>query len=84
MTHKPLISVIVPAFNVAAFLDTSLASAAAQTYSNLEVIVVNNGSSDETPQIAQCWAEKDSRFISVRQTLMMCGSRKNSLGKWIY
>jgi glycosyltransferase involved in cell wall biosynthesis len=63
---------------VAAFLDTSLASAAAQTYSNLEVIVVNNGSSDETPQIAQCWAEKDSRFISVRQTGIGVSAARNT------
>lgn len=78
MTHNSLVSVIVPAFNVAAFLDTALASAAAQTYSNLEVIVVDNGPSDETPQIAQRWAKKDSRFVSVRQTGVGVSAARNT------
>ena len=78
MNDAPLVSVIVPAFNVAAFLDAALASAAAQTYSKLEVIVVDNGPSDETPQIAKRWAEKDTRFVSVRQLGVGLSAARNT------
>lgn len=63
---------------MAAFLDATLASAAAQTYSNLEVIVVDNGPSDETPEIARRWAEQDSRFVSVRQKGVGISAARNS------
>ena len=58
-----LISVIVPAYNIAEFLPRCLDSILNQTYSNLEVIVISDGSTDETNDIIKKYAEKDSRIV---------------------
>ena len=55
--ETPLISVIIPAYNVAAYLERTLDSVLAQTYSNMEVIVVNDGSSDGTDAVVDAFAE---------------------------
>jgi glycosyltransferase involved in cell wall biosynthesis len=57
----PAVSVIVPAFNSAAFLDEALWSALRQTFDDLEIIVVDDGSSDDTGAIARDWAARDGR-----------------------
>lgn len=57
-----LISVIVPCYNQSRFLDDCLASVYNQTFTNWECIIVNDGSPDNTEQIAKRWVEKDSRF----------------------
>jgi glycosyltransferase involved in cell wall biosynthesis len=50
---SPLVSVVVPAFNAEARIGSSLASAVAQTYDRIEVIVVDDGSIDDTAVAAQ-------------------------------
>lgn len=62
-----LISVIVPAYNTAPWLPRCLDSILAQTYRNLEVIVVDDGSTDGTPQILDEYAGKDPRILAVHQ-----------------
>jgi glycosyltransferase involved in cell wall biosynthesis len=57
----PRVSVCICAFNAARFLDAALASAAQQTYRNLEILVIDDGSSDETAAVATRWSETDSR-----------------------
>jgi len=57
----PLASIIVPAFNAAAYLEKSVSTLLEQTYSNLEVIIVNDGSSDNTQHIARTLSNRDSR-----------------------
>lgn len=61
MTGKDLITVIVPAYNVEEYLSECLDSALNQTYSNLEIIVVDDGSKDNTGKIADDYAKKDER-----------------------
>jgi len=58
----PKISVLVPAFEDARFLDKSLGSVAAQSRTDFEVIVADDGSTDNTPRIAAAWASRDARF----------------------
>jgi glycosyltransferase involved in cell wall biosynthesis len=58
---SPLVSVIVPAHNAAAYLGETLRSALSQSYRNIEVIVVDDGSSDETGAIAERFAWEDRR-----------------------
>lgn len=63
----PLVSVIVPAYNGAQFIAQTLRSALAQTHRNIEVIVVDDGSTDETPAIVEAFAARDPRVRLVRQ-----------------
>ncbi len=56
------ISVIVPVYKVEAYLDKCISSIANQTYKNLEIILVDDGSPDNCPATCDAWAEKDSRI----------------------
>lgn len=64
---EPAISVIVPCFNVAPYLPRSLESFLRQTWTDFEIIAVDDGSTDETPQVLQSWALRDSRIRVVQQ-----------------
>jgi glycosyltransferase involved in cell wall biosynthesis len=57
-----LISVVIPCYNQAHFLNDSMRSVLEQTYRNWECIIVNDGSPDDTETIAQDWCKKDDRF----------------------
>lgn len=67
MRQYPLVSVIIPAYNAADFIGQTLDSARAQTYEHLEIIVVDDGSNDETPQIVASAAQADTRIKLIRQ-----------------
>ena len=60
--HKTLISVIIPVYNVEEYIRTCLDSISSQTYSNLEIILVDDGSTDKSPGICDEYQERDSRF----------------------
>ena len=62
-----LISVIVPVFMVEQYLDYCIQSIVDQTYSNLEIILIDDGSLDQCPQICDKWSEKDSRIIVIHK-----------------
>ena len=66
-SRSPAVSVVVPAFNAAATLDETLRSVRAQTFRDLEILVVNDGSRDETPEIALRHARADPRLRLIRQ-----------------
>ena len=59
---EPLISVIVPIYKVEEYLDRCIKSIVNQTYKNLEIILVDDGSPDNCPQMCDNWAEKDNRI----------------------
>jgi len=62
MESLPLISVIVPVYKVEAYLDKCISSIAGQTYDHLEIILVDDGSTDSCPGICDAWAARDSRI----------------------
>jgi len=66
--NTPKISVIVPVYNAEPFLDRCVKSIAGQTHKNLEIILVNDGSSDRSPQICDEWQKKDDRVIVIHKT----------------
>ncbi len=85
---KPLISVIVPAYNIEKYIKDCLDSLLAQTYRDLEILVVDDGSTDNTGRIADEYAEKDSRIRVIHQENRgLSGARNAALpeakGEWI-
>lgn len=65
-TADPLVSFVIAAYNGAAFLDDALRSVTSQTHPHLEIIVVDDGSIDESPAIVEAWTRRDSRVRLVR------------------
>lgn len=63
-----LISIIIPVYNVATYLERCLKSITNQTYRNLEIILINDGSTDQSGQICDIWASKDARIIVLHTT----------------
>lgn len=62
-----LLSVIVPVYNVEKYLDKCVESVVRQTYSNIEIILVDDGSKDGCPQICDDWVKKDSRIKTIHK-----------------
>lgn len=60
--NQPVVSIIVPCFQQAEFLSETLDSVMEQTYTNWECIIVNDGSTDSTEEVAKRYVERDSRF----------------------
>ncbi|MDQ2078334.1 glycosyltransferase family A protein [Marinimicrobium sp. ABcell2] len=60
-TQMPLVSIVLPAYNAGRALCIALDSLLAQTWTNLEIIVVDDGSTDETAEVAQSYTTNDSR-----------------------
>jgi glycosyltransferase involved in cell wall biosynthesis len=68
MTSQPLVSVVIPAFNAAATLGETLGSVESSTYRNIEVLVVDDGSTDDTAAVAADFQRRDPRFCLHRQS----------------
>lgn len=84
----PLISVIIPIYNVEPYLKECLDSICNQTYQNLQVIMVNDGSMDKSEEIAKTYLQ-DKRFNLISQSNRgLSGARNAGLaearGEWIY
>ena len=67
MNDKSLISVIVPVYNVENYLNKCVDSILNQTYKNLQIILVDDGSSDNSGKICDEYALKDSRIKVIHQ-----------------
>ena len=62
-----LISVIIPIYNIEKYVERCIKSIINQTYSNLEIILVDDGSSDSSPEICDKFANIDSRIIVIHK-----------------
>lgn len=71
------ISVIVPAYNAGKYFENCIKSIVNQTYKNLEIIIVDDGSTDSTPQACDEWAEKDSRIKVIHKENGGAASARN-------
>lgn len=65
--NDPLVSIIIPARDVESFIGGTLESALGQTYPNIEVVVVDDGSRDRTRTVVNAWVERDSRVRLLAQ-----------------
>jgi glycosyltransferase involved in cell wall biosynthesis len=68
MSAEPTVSIVMPAFNAAQFLDEAVCSVLDQTFRDFEFIIVDDGSTDDTATILQKYAKADSRVRVFRQT----------------
>jgi glycosyltransferase involved in cell wall biosynthesis len=74
----PSISIIVPCYNQAQYLDECLQSVMNQTFQDWECIIVNDGSPDKTKEIAKIWTKKDIRFIYLKKVNGGISSARNA------
>lgn len=74
----PLVSIIVPAYNVEQFVKKTLDSIRKQTFSDYEVIVINDGSTDMTKEILKEFCEMDSRFNVIDQENQGVSAARNN------
>lgn len=79
MSPEPKISVLIPVYNVEEVLERCLRSVAQQTYKNLQVILVDDGSTDASAQICQAYVQADPRFELHRQQHQGSSTARNTL-----
>lgn len=65
--QQELVSIIIPVYNSEKYLEAALQSAQEQSYKNIEVLLIDDGSTDSSPSICDAFAAKDSRFRVVHQ-----------------
>ena len=80
MEYDKLISIIVPIYNVEAYLEECLDSIQSQTYNNIEVILVNDGSTDASKEICERFCRQDSRFYFMNQLIKGLSGARNRGG----
>lgn len=72
------VSVVIPVYNTAPYLDRCIRSVTGQTYPHLEIILVDDGSTDESPQICDAWALRDSRIRVIHTANQGLGIARNA------
>lgn len=78
MKNNPLVSIIVPIYNTEKYLSRCLSSIVKQTYPHLEIILVNDGSPDNSPQICKEWEKRDNRIKVIHKKNEGLGLARNS------
>lgn len=76
--NDSLVSVVIPIYKVEQYLDRCVESIINQSYSNLQIILVDDGSPDNCPQMCEEWAEKDSRIEVFHKENAGLGLARNS------
>lgn len=75
---EPLVSIVIPVYNVEKYLDRCVRSVVDQTYKNLEIILVDDGSPDGCPRLCDAWAGKDHRIKVVHKKNAGLGMARNT------
>ena len=76
--NYPLVSICIPAYNCAEYIGACLQSILNQTYRNLEIIVVNDGSTDNSSAVIQNWCTKDARIRLIEQENKGAAAARNT------
>lgn len=67
LKDQPLVSIVVPVYNVEEYLDRCMESLVAQTLGNIEIILVDDGAKDSSPALCDAWQQKDGRVQVIHQ-----------------
>ena len=78
MENLPLLTVIVPVYRVEKYLDRCLESITGQTYKDLEILLVDDGSPDDSGKICDRWAVQDSRIRVIHKANAGAGAARNT------
>ena len=78
MKEQKLISVVVPIYNVEKYLEEALNSIVNQTYKNLQIILIDDGSTDQSGVICDKYAKRDNRITVIHQKNAGAGAAKNT------
>src|ERR1019366_1298080 len=85
--NKPLFSIVIPTYNHAHLINKCIDSILAQTFTDFEIIVVNNFSEDDTIERVEAYKDKRIKLINFHNNGIIAASRntgvKNSIGDWI-
>ena len=76
--NLPKVSVVIPVYNVEKYLDRCIDSVVNQTYRNIEIILVDDGSPDGCPKKCDEWSEKDSRIKVIHKENQGLGMARNT------
>lgn len=87
--EKPLVTVVIPVYNAENYLDECVLSVLNQTYKNLQIILVDDGSKDNSPAICDKWAKADGRIKVIHKENEGAGMARNTgifsaQGKYIF
>lgn len=77
-SSNPTVSVIIPVYNVAPYIDECIQSVINQTYGNLEIIIINDGSTDGSGEICDSYALKEQRIKVIHQVNKGLGAARNA------
>lgn len=73
----PTVTVVMPAYNSSEYLRESIESVLAQTFKDFELLVIDDGSIDNTPQIVRSYMKRDSRVKLISQTNQGVSATRN-------
>lgn len=76
--NKPCISIIIPVYNVERYLNRCIESVVNQTFKDIEIILVDDGSPDNSPQLCDEWSKKDNRIKVVHKKNEGLGLARNT------
>jgi glycosyltransferase involved in cell wall biosynthesis len=77
-TTTPLVTVIIPSYNYGRFIGQTIESVQAQTYPNWECVVVDDGSTDNTREVVESYARRDTRIRYIYQENQRAGTARNN------
>ena len=76
--HRPLVTVVIPVYKTEKWLDRCAASVAGQRYSNLEILLIDDGSPDDCPRLCDAWTQRDSRIRVIHKENAGLGMARNT------
>ncbi len=85
---QPLVSVVIPSYNCAAYLPEALDSVLAQSYANFEILVIDDGSTDQTAKLLQAYCDQHRNITAIRQQNQGVALARNhgiqqAKGEWV-